>query len=211
MARREKHLNTGIVERYDIDTLGAPFKVSLINSVEVKFDPATGEEIVEIPDLCGLINAVVRTRVMHPRKLNGAELKFVRKSLDLKSKDIARFLDVSLEHWSRCESNAKVLSGASEKLFRLFAFMASYFRKPNDTLIAVMNQQASKGMDKEERTKMENEFANFFIRMKIESVFSADDDLEFSFVRQVRSNDNKSPLGKGSPNSDGWSPNQKAA
>src|SRR6266851_2551895 len=102
--KRHNRASVRVVPQYEIDTLGAPFKVTLWGCVTLGIDPATAEEKINVPDVVGLINAVVRARVNHPRKLNGEELKFIRHALGVKAKVLAHFLDMSPEHLSRCEA-----------------------------------------------------------------------------------------------------------
>src|SRR6266446_724740 len=104
MRQHERYVNPRTVAKYELDTLGAPFKVTLLDSVTLGVNPTTGKEMVNVPDLVGLLNAVVRRRVTHPRKLNGDELKFIRNALGVKAILLARFLEMSPEHLSRCEA-----------------------------------------------------------------------------------------------------------
>jgi hypothetical protein len=83
---------------YLAKSLGAPFKIYLSNGVEFETDPTSGKMMTKIVDLPGLIGAVVRARVSHPRKLSGADLRFIRSALRLPSKGLAAVLDLSPEH-----------------------------------------------------------------------------------------------------------------
>ncbi len=104
MTRHERFADKVRVEpRYEVDTLGAPFKVCVLDCVTKKVDPTTGKTLTNIPNLVGLIKAVVRSRVTHPRKLNGQEIKFIRNALGIKAVVIADFFEMSAEHLSRCE------------------------------------------------------------------------------------------------------------
>src|ERR1700734_4206583 len=115
MKQHERGVRDRVVHEYDADTLGAPFRITLVDSVTFEIDKETGEELVRIPDPMGLINAVVRKRVCDERKLNGDEIKFVRRALGVKSVVLARFLGMTPEHLSRCEASTKTMSEASEK------------------------------------------------------------------------------------------------
>ncbi|MRI57715.1 hypothetical protein D8770_28020 [Methylobacterium sp. DB1607] len=70
----------------------------------------------------GLLRAVVLQRVLHERKLSGPDIRFLRKCLGIKAKDLAQKIAVTAEHLSRCENKAVPISPASEKLLRLFMF-----------------------------------------------------------------------------------------
>jgi DNA-binding transcriptional regulator YiaG len=170
-----------IAESYDHDTLGAPFKVTLKNSVEVSIDPTTGEELVRIPDPMGLIRAVVRCRVRDPRKLSGKELRFVRRAFDLPANKLAAFLHCSAEHYSRCESGGKALSPTAEQVLRLFAYVATLCSEPHKLLEPGRNVQPKFLDQKSEQEALG--FINVFTTMKIETVRSADEMIEYVFSR----------------------------
>ncbi len=172
-----------VVPQYEIDTLGTPFKVTLWDCVTLGIDPATGEEKINVPDVVGLINAVVRTRVIHPRKLNGDEFRFVRNALGVKSNVLAKFLDMSPEHLSRCEAGAKVMSTISEKFFRLFAFLATFFPDPEELLIEALDGSAIERKAKKPN-EMSKKFTEQFLSMKIQPAFDVNEELHFEFTRE---------------------------
>jgi DNA-binding transcriptional regulator YiaG len=176
------------VHEYNMDTLGAPFRVNVIDAVSISIDPSTGEEEVSVPDVIGLINAVVRSRVEHARKLNGREISFVRKSLGVRAKLLAGFLGMSPEHFSRCEVGSKVMSGASEKLFRLFAYLGTYCEDPTDLLNKCADPDFIRAaMEKVRPRKIQkvmDGFLRVFLEMKIQAVYDPEDVLHFRFVRR---------------------------
>ncbi|TLG78598.1 hypothetical protein [Methylocystis sp. B8] len=185
-----QHERTGSVpvvrKPYDMDTLGAPFKVILHSGVEFGVDKQTGEETVKIPDTIGLINAVVRARVCHKRKLNGSELKFIRKALGVKAKIIAEFLDMTAEHFSRCESGQKVMSAQAEKLFRMAAFSSSFLKNPEDMFnrnIAATDMPMPTNVTKK-AVDSAIDLVKSFITMKIEAFHSPSEKLVFHFWRR---------------------------
>lgn len=182
MMQHERATNGRVVSQYELDTLGAPFKVTLHNCVSLNVDAATGQEMVSVPDLVGLIGAVVRARVSHARKLNGEELKFVRNALNLRANRLADFLDMSPEHLSRCEAGSKIMSTTGEKFFRLFAFLATSFPDPDELLDEINDCDIEKMAKKPNETAMR--FAEQFLRMKIQSVYDANEELHFEFVRE---------------------------
>ena len=192
--QHERGTRNCVVHKYDADLLGAPFKVTLVDSVSFHIDKATGEELVRIPDLMGLINAVVRKRVCDPRKLNGDELKFIRRALGVKAVALARFLGMSPEHLSRCEASAKAMSEASEKIFRLFSFIVTRVGNADvllekSTAPKVARKTASRELSKEvddqssEGKKAGEEFMQFFLSMKICPIFKTNEVLHYEFRR----------------------------
>jgi DNA-binding transcriptional regulator YiaG len=182
MAQRKRKAQPRMLPQYEIDTLGAPFKVTLLDSVTLKIDPSTGEEKITVPDLNGLTNAVVRSRVTHPRKLNGEEIKFIRAALDVKANKIAEFLNMTPEHLSRCEAGTKVMSTLSERVFRLFAFLGTFFADPEELLATRLD-----GSEIERRAATKpnalQQFVTHFFTMKIVSVYDVDTELHFEFSR----------------------------
>jgi transcriptional regulator with XRE-family HTH domain len=176
-----------VLDRYEIDTLGAPFKVTLLDCVAMcGVDSETGEDKINVPNLSGLIGAVVRARVSHSRKLNGKEIKFVRNALGLRANQLAKFLGMGPEHLSRCEAGKKVLALPSEKMFRLFAYLATYMPEPQEMLTQIFDGQADLKSGLETKTKKPDEmamkFMEQFLTIQIQSVFDPAE-LHFEFRR----------------------------
>lgn len=122
MTKLHRVCQPDVVERFEATDLGAPFKVVLLDCVRVKTDENGEIESYNIPDPDGLLRTVVLARILHPRKLCGADVKFLRTAVSVKQKDLAKGISVSQEHLSRCESDKLPLSPGSEKLLRLFLF-----------------------------------------------------------------------------------------
>lgn len=115
---------TKIVPSYEAAGLGAPFKVVLEHAVKVDACTKCGATLgTYIPDMEGLFHAVVFSRALEPRKLTGVEMRFMRKAMGWKAKELAKHLGVTAEHLSRCEGGTKVMAPATEKLFRLYALL----------------------------------------------------------------------------------------
>lgn len=113
-----------VVAEYEADLLGAPFSVILDNSVQEEFCASCGAKLrTVIPDVEGLLHAVAMLRAIEPRKLSGADIRFIRKAMGWKSKDVARHLELRHEHLSRCEHGSRVLSPMAEKWLRLFVLV----------------------------------------------------------------------------------------
>lgn len=159
-------LQTRVVEAYDADLLGSPFKVVILNAVRELFDAETGavEETI-IPDLNGLLKAVAQARIFHSRKLDGKDIRFLRQVIGWKSKKLAEMISVTPEHLSRCENGAKVLSPTSDKLLRVFVFLAT--------------------LDEEQCREFKNELVEYLTDLKISAVYSVAKPLEFTFHREV--------------------------
>jgi DNA-binding transcriptional regulator YiaG len=110
---------------YVLDDLGTSFQVKLHNSVERRNGPK-GLEIF-IPDYHGLMKQIAISRVLHSAKLKAGDIKFLRKTLGVKSKELASKLDVTPEHMSRCEAGHKVLSPNSERVLRLIILQEAIY------------------------------------------------------------------------------------
>jgi len=153
---------TKVLPAYEATGLGAPFKVILENAVKVevcaKCDKTLG---TFIPDMKGLFHAVVFSRALEPRKLNGQEIRFMRKAMGWKSKDLAKELGVSAEHFSRYE-NGKTMPIGPEKLFRLYA------------LLKTPDQSALRELDP----------SKIFDMIEIQSIWDPTKPLEFHFFRR---------------------------
>lgn len=114
-----------ILPEYAMDNLGISFKVILVDSAKCK----TGEQGPEIyiPDYQGLIKQIAVSRAAHPMKLKSGDIKFLRKTLGLKGKDLAEKLDISAEHLSRCENGDKTLAPNSEKVLRTLVLLEAVY------------------------------------------------------------------------------------
>ena len=170
--------NRGVVlPEFVVDNLGTSFKVILIKSVEQH----PGESGMEtfIPDYQGLVKKIAITRASHPRKLQGGDIKFLRKSLGLRSKDLAVKLDVSAEHLSRCETGDKILSPNSEKVLRSLVLIEAVhvLRKAledADCLRSELMDRLNKLLDGIDRVMS---------GMKIAALHSAEEELVLYFQR----------------------------
>ncbi len=92
--------------------------VGLVNAAKIATCQSCGEETVTIPDVEGLIAAAAVCRVMIPIKLNGAEIKFLRKVMEYSAKELSEILDVRPETFSRWENDKDQMPVLAEKVFR---------------------------------------------------------------------------------------------
>lgn len=176
------------------ELLGTPFKVFLSNGVTTTFDEVSGSPSVEIVDLPGLIARTVQARALHPRKLSGDDLRYIRSALCLRSNAVAETLDVSAEHYSRCEAGTKTLSSSAEKLYRMKVFLLAACKHEvfQDLLRSepISNDAVELNSEKsDEGKKALLTFQKAFIEMKIEHIYPAGDELTFSFSRRSRTVD----------------------
>jgi DNA-binding transcriptional regulator YiaG len=176
--------------------LGAPFAVYLKNGVQTETDPVTGKTVTSITDLPGLVATVVRSRVLHPRKLSGSDLKFIRTALALKAKRVAEAVELSAEFYSRCEAGQKAMSAPTEKVYRGFVFLVSLLKDKGlrNALQHEEKDKAKKQMSPEEAQKGLDKLRTLFCDMKINPVFGVEEgELRFTFTRGCP--DHSSPCG----------------
>lgn len=111
---------TIVVPEFDASgLLGTPFAVYIYDCVKEKRDVKSGEviaHIIPMPD--DLIGITAILRACNPLKLSGSEIRFLRKSVCLKSKEMAERLEISPEQFSRFENDKKPISEVYEKLLR---------------------------------------------------------------------------------------------
>lgn len=112
--------NTHVVSQFEATDLGTPFKVFLHNSVKVETDAKGSIKKYTIPDLEGLLRVVAMSRLLHPRKLTGGDIRFLRKAAGLRQKDLAHKIDLRAETLSRVEADEQAISPQSEKLLRVY-------------------------------------------------------------------------------------------
>lgn len=166
------------------EILGAPFKVLLANGVVEKLDESSGRLVTSIIDLPGLIASVLQARVLHPRKLSGNDLKYIRSALKMRSLELAEALDITPEHYSRCESGTKTLSSSGEKFLRMYVFLRAICNDKRVMEQAAAHQASEfSEQDKEAAKEALAAFNSLFLNMKIEHLFNAGDELVFSFSR----------------------------
>jgi len=159
--------DVNVIAAFHAVDLGAPFRVILNDCIVAKIDSETGEMLdYTIPDFEGLVRTVVMARLVNERKLNGAELKYLRKATGIKQVQLAQVLDCQPEHLSKVESGKHPLSPTAEKVARLFLFKAA--------------AKHHKMPESEEKTMLDNLLDQVFSGLKPVAAFDAEE-LEFQF------------------------------
>ena len=69
---------------------------------------ACGEVETIVPDLKGLVDAVAMARALEPVRLSAADLKLMRRALDMKQREFAEQMGVAPETVSRWEAGAAI-------------------------------------------------------------------------------------------------------
>jgi transcriptional regulator with XRE-family HTH domain len=172
-------VKTKIIPKYDADALGAPFKVYLMDAVKAEVCSSCGKILnTGIPDPEGLLYAISFERVMHPRKLVGAEIKFLRHIMGWKAKKLADQLGITVEYLSRCENGHVVMSVTTEKLLRLLAVLRP---GPPDEDKTPEAQEKVRDIVEDALRDLVRKMSSF----QIESSWIAGDPLEFHFYRRA--------------------------
>jgi len=107
------------IERYQLrKELMGGMQIELRN-VQALVCEKCGDVIrVDIPDRPGLLAAVAVTRSKEGRKLNGDEIRFLRKTMELTSAQLADELKVSDETVSRWENGHLAIGSHAERILR---------------------------------------------------------------------------------------------
>jgi DNA-binding transcriptional regulator YiaG len=159
------------------------------SGVSEAYDKVTGKAMMEIIDLPGLIASILKARVLHPRKLSGDDLKYIRSALLMRSAEVADKLDITPEHYSRCEAGTKTLSSSTEKSYRMFVYLlAASKHTAVQAHLSKMKEENEKCRSEEAKEIMQA-FRSVFLEMKIQHVFDAEEELSFSFSWKRRRED----------------------
>jgi transcriptional regulator with XRE-family HTH domain len=93
-----------------------------LSGITVYRCPACPSVCPSIPRLEELHRVIARALVAKPSRLEGSEIRFLRKNIGIPAKKIARILGLTPETYSRAENGKNAgLSEPAEKLFRLMA------------------------------------------------------------------------------------------
>jgi DNA-binding transcriptional regulator YiaG len=175
--------------------IGAPFYVTLSGAVRQKVDLATGKVLeTEIPNLGGLLKEVAVARALHSRKFSPADIKFVRKAINLKAVELANLLGISAEHLSRCENEGRTLSPAAEKLLRVIVLKKRFNLAELDAWVKA--HAAQKSLNAKEIARLEKlveDYKETFAQAEeavfnasIDAVFDPDEEIAFSFYLEPK-------------------------
>ena len=109
-----------IVPEYHDDLLGAPFTVIIEDAVVRESCRVCGQEVGSaVPPLESLISAVAIARALNPWKLNGSEIRFLRKAAGWRAKHVATQLGVDKSTMSRWENDKEQMGNGAERHLRL--------------------------------------------------------------------------------------------
>jgi hypothetical protein len=97
---------------------------------------------------------------------------------------VAETLDISPEHYSRCETGTKTLSSATEKFWRMRVFLQGGCKNKAIQEEVANIQEQNPEFDPEEIKEAVAAFQSVFFDMKIENIFPAGEELAFIFSRE---------------------------
>lgn len=100
-------------------TVQLGLEVVLHNAAERVFCVNCGYETLSIPNMDGLVAATAMVRLLEPTKLDGKDIKFLRKAAEMPATALAKELEVTPETVSRWENEKAPIGASVEKLFRL--------------------------------------------------------------------------------------------
>lgn len=124
MSQEPKHKCTriGLRPATDFDAthiLGTPFPVTIGSGVLQKYcEECGGIKGHIVPEPEQLVAVIALIRAATSTKLSGGEVRFLRKSMNMKAKDLAGLLDLDPSHLSRIENDKAVITEVYERLLR---------------------------------------------------------------------------------------------
>jgi len=114
----------GIAPTYACDTLGAPFRVELVNSVIV------GRDGVTIPDFREMVATVAIERLRESRRLGGPDIVFLRKCIGDTAGDLAARTGIAPVELEAYERGDRPMSAAAEKIARIYIHHRLWRERP---------------------------------------------------------------------------------
>lgn len=116
-----KPLRTRMKQRYVYRESGLNSVV--LTGVKTFVCPGCRNELVEIPNIVGLHQAIAGALARKPALLTPAEFRFVRKELRLTGKALARYLGTSNVNLSRWEAGDVPINPIADRLIRVLYAM----------------------------------------------------------------------------------------
>jgi DNA-binding transcriptional regulator YiaG len=111
-----------ITGNYRFDEVGLPVLLENIDMIDCK-ECGTTEPI--IPDMNGLMHVIAFAVIAHPCKLNGGEVRFLRKYLGMNGEEFARLVDIDRTTLSKWENNQQDVGKHSDRLIRFLVVSKS--------------------------------------------------------------------------------------
>lgn len=159
---KQGELTERTVAEYEYNLLDVPFKVVLANSVVERICSKCGRRSgVAIPEHQQLESLIAVSRITDSRKLSGREVRFLRKVLGLSSRELADELGLAPETLSKIENGRTPIGNSYERILRTRVWLEKVW----DVTTIKVDRNACVELGK----------------LKIQSVYSADDNLAYRF------------------------------
>lgn len=101
---------------YRFDDMGVPI---LLQNIEVIECPHCGTTDPIIPNMDGLMKVLASAILRNPCKLNGREIRYLRKYVNKSAREFARYLNVDHTHLSKLENDRYEINPRLDRLVRL--------------------------------------------------------------------------------------------
>jgi len=119
------------IHRYEETGLGLPYPVFLIDAAEEEIDEATGRRVgLSVPDTEGLAAAVAVARSLHPRWMDGSEVRFIRRVIGMTPRDFSVAFDLDPVSFSRWENGKQQVGAWADRHLRMTAIIMLRDRIP---------------------------------------------------------------------------------
>jgi putative zinc finger/helix-turn-helix YgiT family protein len=134
----EEHIHDLIAQKA---TLKAPYHFVgsglanvYLSGIQYRTCRKCGAQSADLPAIKQLLNVIAKAVVESDAPLTGAEIRFLRKRLGMKSSDFARLVGVSAEQVSRWENGHNPPERSADKLIRILYRALSGERKLHSTI-----------------------------------------------------------------------------
>jgi DNA-binding transcriptional regulator YiaG len=120
-----------LIHRYEETGLGLPYPIVLIEAAEEELDEASGARVgLSVPDAEGLVAAVAVARSLHPRWLDGSEVRFIRRVIGMTARDFSVAFDLDPVSFSRWENGKQQVGAWADRHLRMTAIIMLRDRIP---------------------------------------------------------------------------------
>ncbi len=126
---------TQTLDRYEEKLMGLPYPVVLLDAAEEVTHPKTGKVLrITIPEAEEMAAAVALALCFIPTRLTGAEVRFIRRVLDMTGKDFASAVEMDRATLSRWEHGKQEVGAWADKAVRMAAVLQLQDRAPGSSL-----------------------------------------------------------------------------
>jgi len=145
-------------KRFDVKTstqakpyhyVGAGLPNVYLVGVEYRVERETAMQSADIPCLPGLLDALAKALVEKRAPLTADELRFLRKRLQVASKEFAQYVGLTPEQYSRLENGAATITPMADRVVRLL--YAALAKLPAEETAEVARTKWTAEMDHAER------------------------------------------------------------